>query len=69
MREGVRRLTIALRWLSFAWLGGGFIYFSLRNEPLGHDLGSSVLTGAAIFAPGVIGLFVGWWLEDFADRS
>ena len=64
----MRRIAVAVRWLSFAWLAGWIIYLPFSKEPLGHDLGSSILTGLAIFAPGVIGLAVGLWLDEFADK-
>jgi hypothetical protein len=68
MREGVRRLSVAVWWLSVLWLGGSIIYITFNDEPMGHDLSSSVVAKGMIVAPGLIGLIAGWVLEAYAEK-
>ena len=68
MREGVRRCAIVVWWLSALWLGGSILYLTFSNEPMGDDLGRSVLAKGLIFAPGFVGVIVAWVLEEFVEK-
>ena len=68
MREGVRRIAVVAWWLSVLWLAGSILYLTFSDEPMGDDLGSSLIAKGLIVAPGFIRLIVAWVLEDFAEK-
>lgn len=68
MREGLRRLAIAVRWLSFVWLGGWIVYLALSDQRV-FVPDSSLILGAVILVPGIVGLLVAWALDRIAAKE
>jgi hypothetical protein len=68
MREWVQRLAIAVRWLSFLWLAGWIVYLTLSDERV-FVPDSSLILGAVILVPGIVGLLVAWALDGIAAKE
>jgi hypothetical protein len=68
MREGVRRLAVAIRWASILWIGGVVIAYLAFDGDLA-DAAVSDIVGGLIFMllPGVLGLGLAWVLGGFAQ--
>ena len=63
MREGIRRLAVAVRWLSWLWIGGwvALIAWLLVSEP-GYIVGERLAFGAGFGGLGLLGLAAyAWW--------
>lgn len=69
MREGMRRLVMAIRWLSVLWLIGWALYIAFVPERVSDLLGDLLIELAFVLGPGFGGIAVAWILEGFVQKS
>jgi hypothetical protein len=68
MSEGLRRLSLAIKVLSWIWIIGWLAYFYAVRIAYGPE-GTSILVRLLIASPGLIGLVVAWKLGDVAKAA
>lgn len=68
MREGLKRLSLAIKILSWVWIVGWLAYFYAVRIAYGPE-GTSMIVRLLIASPGLIGLVVAWKLGDFAKSD
>lgn len=68
MREGLRRLALAIKVLSWVWIVGWLAYFYAVGIAFGRDA-IPMFARLLIASPGLIGLVVAWKLGDRAQKE
>ncbi len=71
MREGIRRLGLAVAWISWAWLAGVAVFAFYRewnDREVGNWLDEFLFNGL-LALPAILGLILAWVLEGFAKSD
>lgn len=66
MREGIRRLSVALYWLGWLWLIGWGAYFTWEWWTMDVGQNTPAIGRLLIAAPALIPIVLAWILEGFA---
>ena len=66
MREGIRRLTVAIWVLGWVWIGGVVLIGLMSDEFQDATWAERLLVGALLLAPGYAALGIAWLLDGFA---